>query len=99
MFRSRPCGRGSEASAGTLPDEVALELSQRPEDVEGEPTRGRGGVDGLGERAEAHAPCLQFGDTLQEMRHGASQAIELSDNKGVTLTQVSIRTRSLGLRP
>lgn len=94
-------GCGSEAGTGALSDEVAIELSEHPEDLEDEPAGERSGADGLGERAEAHSACPQFGDGLQEMGQGASQAIKLSDDEGVALAQAaqrSCQTRSLGLR-
>ncbi len=55
-----PC-RG-QAGHGPLPDEVPLELGQRPEDVEHERAAGGGGVDPLGKRAEAEPPFLELPD-------------------------------------
>ena len=52
------CRRRVETGAGSLADEIALELPERAEDVKYEPTSWRRGVDRLGEGPEADAARL-----------------------------------------
>ena len=52
-------GGRCQASASTFLDQIALELPERPKEVEHQPAAGRGGVDCFGEGPEADAPLLQ----------------------------------------
>ena len=75
-------GRG-QAGGGALAEQVALELGQRPEQVEHQSAAGRGGVELLTEAAEADPPALQVADDVEQVAQGAPQAVELPDHQGV----------------
>ncbi len=75
---------GSEPGLGPLPDQAALELSQRPEDVEDELATGRGGVDLLGQALEADPPSRQGCDDLDQMLERAAQPAESPDDEGIS---------------
>ena len=65
-----------EASMGAFPDQIALELGKRAEDVEHQHPARRGGVDLLGERAETHAARRQIADFLDQVARRAPKTIE-----------------------
>ena len=83
---SPPRPRRGEPGVGPLPDQVALELGQRPEDVEDELAARGGGVDLLGQALEADPPLRQRGHHLDQVLEGAAQAIEPPDDEGVALS-------------
>ena len=68
---------------GALPDQVAFELGQRPEDVEDELAAAGGGVDLLLQGLEADAPLLKQGDGVDEVAQGAAKSIQPPDDQGV----------------
>ena len=49
------CGGRREAGFRALPDEIALECGERPEDIEDQPTAWSGRIDIFRERAQADA--------------------------------------------
>jgi hypothetical protein len=69
-----------------LPDQIALGLGQRAEDVDDEHAT-EGGVDLLGERLEVDR--LQLGLDLDEKFEGATESIEALDKKGVAGAQIA----------
>ena len=52
---------GAQPGRGALADQVALELAQRAEHVEDEPSARRSGVDAFGQRPETDATRFQRG--------------------------------------
>ena len=78
-----PGPRCGQSGLGALANEIALELSQRAEDVKDELAPGGGGVDLLGEGLEANSPLGQRRHHLDQMLEGAAQAIEAPDHEGV----------------
>ncbi len=79
---------GGEAGQGALADHSALKLRERGHHLHHHSASRGGGVDVLGDRAEAGAG---LGDALHDMQHvlqRARQTIELPDHHGVTLPQV-----------
>ena len=87
--RSCPWLVRRQAGLNAFPDEVALELGQRPEDVEDEPTAGGGGVDLLGDHAEADAPRSRGANGLDELLAGTPQAVQALADDGVPLPQAA----------
>jgi hypothetical protein len=69
-----PCCR--QTGVGALANQVALKLGDGAEDVEDEPTTGRGGIDVLGEALEADAARLEVGQRLDKVLEGATEAVE-----------------------
>lgn len=55
---------GLETGAGSLPDQITLELRQCPELMKDQATTGCRGVDVFGDGPEAYAFGLQFRDDL-----------------------------------
>jgi hypothetical protein len=73
---------------GPLPDEITLELSQCPEDVEHELATAGRGIDLLLQRPKANTPLLQLSDGLDQMCEGAAEPVQAPDDEGVTGPQV-----------
>ncbi len=67
-----------DAGAGSFADGVALELSERAENVKDEPSARRRGVDHFCQRAEADAARFQAVYRLDQVRQRAAEPIELS---------------------
>src|SRR3954470_5814421 len=88
-----PGTRRLQTSMGSLPYEVPLELSQRPEDVKDELAATGRGVDVLLKGAKAHTPLLQLPDGLDEMRQGAAEPVESPHHERVARAKVG---RALG---
>ena len=72
---TRPCCL--QAGQGALADDAALELGQGREDVEDQLAAGRGGVDRLGERAQADAALAELLDGLDQLLERAGQAVQM----------------------
>jgi hypothetical protein len=90
-----PGAGGGQAGGGALPDEIALELGQRAEEVEHQPAALRGGVDALAEALEAHAPALEVADDVQQVAQGAAQPVELPDQERVAGAELVEHLRQL----
>ena len=89
-------GSGRKASAGAFLDEVAFELAERPKEVEHQPAAGRGGVDCLGEGAEADAPLLQRRNSFDQVRQRAAEPIQFPDDQHITVARVVERLPQAG---
>ena len=96
-LRREPARASAETATGPrcheprlrpLPDEVALELLQRPKQVKDQLAATGRGIKVFLETLEANAPLRQVGDDLDEMAERASEAVELSDHEDVALAQV-----------
>ena len=61
---------------GALANQLPLKLGRGGEQATHEPPLGRGGVDGISERTQAHAPKLQLRHHVQQMLQGAAQPVE-----------------------
>ena len=68
---------------GALPDQIALKLGKRAEDVEHEHPARRGGVDLLGERSETDTARCQFADLLDQVAHRTAEPVELPHDQHV----------------
>ena len=79
--RTSPASGGCETGADAFLDQRSLELRQRSEDVEHQLAGGRRRVHVLGQRAKADLPGAKILDGLDELAHGAGQAIELPDDQ------------------
>src|SRR3546814_16531972 len=73
---------GLEACMGALPDQIALKLGKRAEDVEHQHPARSGGVDVLGERAAPVTSRRSLADLLNQMAHRAPKADEFANNQG-----------------
>jgi hypothetical protein len=105
-FFGRPlataCPRRGQPSPRPLADQFALELGQRPEDVEDQLPATRRRVDLLRQALEADPRLCQGIEQLDEIRERAAEAIEPPDDERVTgATEVKCfpETRPLSLRP
>ena len=74
---------GGDLVADALARDLALELGEGQQDVQGQPPHGRRGVEGLGDRDERHAVFIEKLDELGEIGEGAGQAIDLVDDDRV----------------
>ncbi len=74
---------GCDAGAGPLADDLALELRERAEDVEGEPPAAGGGVDVLGQRPERDLARLELLDELDQVLEAAAEAVQAPDDERV----------------
>ena len=85
---STSCSSSSQTGHGAFPDERALELGQRPEDVEDELAAGRGRVDALVEGPESDAALLDVTDrpkgATDDRRNGATFGWVKRDSNGVS---------------
>lgn len=90
------CGGSGQPGLGALADQVALELAQRTEHMEDEPSARRGGVDVFSQRAEADAPCFQLADRLNQVRQGAAKPIQPPDDQHIAIAQISQRIGQAG---
>ena len=75
----------AKAGHGRLTYEFALELGQSPEDVEHQRAAGCGGVDLLGERAEAEPLLLERFHWRHQLRQAPPQPVQPPDDQGVAL--------------
>ncbi len=90
---------GGDAGGGSLPDHGALELGERADHLHHHAAGRGGGVDVLGDRAEAGAG---IGDSLHDVQHvfqRARQAVELPDNDDIALAQLVEHAVQLGPVP
>ena len=94
LAATRRC-RG-QASTGALLDQVALELTECPEDVEYEPATGRRGVDGFGQRAEPNAALRYLRDGLDQVRQRTAEPIELSHDQHLAVSHAVERGLQAG---
>jgi hypothetical protein len=87
---------GLQTGTCSFPDQIALELRQRAEQVEDQATAGCRGVDVFGDGSEADAFGLQFGDDLDEVLHRPAEAVELPDCERIAVPNVADRLRQSG---
>ena len=88
--------RSGQPGTGPFPDEVALELGQRAEDVKDQFAARGGGIDALGQAAQANLALLEGGDDLDEVPQGAAQAVQAPDDQGIAGAHVGQRLREAG---
>ena len=77
------CARGGEAGAGALPDDLALELGERTEDVEVQPPAAGRRVDLLGQRLEADLAGVQLLDRVDQVLEPAAETVQAPDDERV----------------
>lgn len=70
-----------------VPDDLPLELSQSPEQVEHRPTAGRGCVDALAQRTDPDAALAQRGDDVDEVAQRPAEAVQAPHHQGVPRAQ------------
>ena len=85
-----------QAGERALADHAALELGQGREQVEHQPAARGGGVDRLGQRAQADALLAHGLDGLDQLLERARQAIQLPDHQRVALAHVAECRLELG---
>jgi hypothetical protein len=73
---------------GTLPNEITLELRQRPKHVKHQFATARGRIKALLETLEADTPLRQVRNDLDEMAERAPEAVQLPDHQHVAFAQV-----------
>jgi hypothetical protein len=73
-----------QARDRALANELSLELGQGAEEVEDQAAGWGGGVDALGERAEADLACGEIGDSGDQVAQVPAEAIEPPHDEGVT---------------
>ena len=78
-----PRSCGGKPRLGALADQLALELGQGCEDVEGQRPLGGGGVDGIVEALEADLGFVELVDDSDKVLEGAPQAIQLPDHQNI----------------
>jgi hypothetical protein len=94
--------RRGQARLRPLPDEVALELGQRPKHVEHQCATARCGIEVFLETLEADATLREVGDHLDEMAEGPSEAIEFPNQQHIALAEMYqrlLQDRPFGTRP
>jgi hypothetical protein len=79
--------RRRQSSLSALTDEVALELRQRPEQMEDKATATGRGVDLLLQAAQTNANSLQPLDQSDQILEGPTQPVHPPDNYGVACAQ------------
>src|SRR3546814_5664241 len=82
---------GLEVCRGALPDQIALKLGKRAEEVEHQHPARRGGVDVLGERAEPDTSRRKLADLLNQMAHRAPKTVEFPNHQRVAAAQIGER--------
>jgi hypothetical protein len=91
-------GLGSGHSRpGAFGDQLALELGQRPEHVQGHPPDRGGRVDTLGQRPQPDLTGHQVLDQIHEMPQGTTQTIKTPHHQNVPTAGVV--QRGIELRP
>ena len=94
--------RRGQSRLGPLPDEVALELGQRPKHMEHQFATARRGVEVFLETLETDATLREVRDHLDEMAEGPSEAIEFPNHQHVALAEMRqrlLQDRPFGTRP
>ena len=77
--------RGRDLVADSLAGDLALELGEGQQHVEGQPPHAGGGVEGLGHRDERDAVRVEQLDQLGEVGKRPRQAVDLVDDDDVDL--------------
>jgi hypothetical protein len=93
---SPSCACRSEACHCSLADQVALELSQRSENMEDEFAAGRGGVDALLHAAEADTPSLYVCDRVDQVPERAAESIKLPHHERIARPELIEHLEQLG---
>ena len=83
-----PGSGGLKPSHRPLADDVALELGEGAEDVEGQTSAGGGRVDTLGQRPEADAAPVEISYDFDQVRQGSGEPVEFPDYQHVALGQI-----------
>jgi hypothetical protein len=78
-----------------LGGDLALELGEREQDVQRQPSHGRGRVELLGDRDERDIVLVEELDQLGEVRQRACQAIDLVNHDDIDLAGLHIIEKAL----
>lgn len=81
------CARRRKSGACAFTDQVALELSERSEDVGYERAARSARVDRFGQRAELHSPLVEHGHQVDQILHASAETVQLPHHDGVVLAQ------------
>jgi len=93
-----PLPGGIEALARTLSDAFALKLRDGGEDMEGQATGGRRGVDVLGQRPKPASALLDRFHDIEKVPQRAGEAVVLGDNDhvaGPQMIEEAVKLRAL----
>ena len=82
-FALSACGR--HLVAGSLGDDLPLELGKRQQDIEGQAAQRRRGVELLGYGNEARSALLEGLHDAGEIEQGAAETVHLVDDHAVDL--------------
>ena len=87
--------RGGELVPDALADDLALELGEGEQDVEGQPAHGGRGVEGLGDADEGDVVAIEHLDQLGKIHQRAAEPIDLVDDDDVDPPRLDIGDQSL----
>ena len=83
--------RGCDLVANTLTDHLAFELGKAQQDVQGQPTHGRRGVERLGDADEGDAMPVEDLDQPGKVHQRATETIDLVDHDDIDEPVLDIR--------
>jgi hypothetical protein len=86
---------GGDLVADALGGDLAFELGEGEEDIEGQSTHGRGGVELLGHRDEGDLMGIEDLDDLGEVGQRPGEAIDLVDHDHVDLPGFDVGKEAL----
>ena len=87
--------RGPHLVLGPLGDDLAFELGEGEQDVQGQSAHGVGGVELLGDRDEAHAVAIEDFHKAREVEQGAAEAVHFVDHDAINAAGLDVRHESL----
>ena len=91
--------RGGDLVADALARDLALELRERQQHVESQPTHGRRGVEGLRDRYERNRARVKDFDDFGEVGERAGQAVDLVDDHDIDPFGRDVGEQTLQRRP
>lgn len=91
--------RSLKTGAGALANEGALEFGERTKQVKHQTATGACCIDMLSQRTQRNVTSLEVLNSLDELAHGACEAIKLPDHEGIARSHVIERGRELRSLP
>ena len=90
---------GGDLVADAFGRDLALELGERQQHVEGQTAHRGGGIELLGHRDERHAMGIEQFDQLGKVRQRARQPVDLVDHDDIDLARFDVGQQALQGRP